>query len=37
VIDPDDCKGDEDFVEGCRQYGEDLDRAVDKALRSPNG
>jgi hypothetical protein len=37
VIDPDDCKGDEDFVEGCRQYGEDLDRAVDKALHLPNG
>jgi hypothetical protein len=37
MIDPDDCyhKGDEDFVEGCRQYGEDLDAAVEKALHPP--
>ena len=25
-------KGDEDFVEGCRQYGEDIDQAYLKAL-----
>jgi len=38
LIDPDDCyhKGDEEFVEGCRQYGEDLDAAVARALH-PSG
>jgi hypothetical protein len=30
----DDClgKGDEDFVEGCRQYGEDLDEAYEMEI-----
>ncbi|MFI4933026.1 MAG: hypothetical protein ACHP7N_00240 [Caulobacterales bacterium] len=34
LTDPDDCyhMGDEDFVEGCRQYGEDIDSLVKKAL-----
>ena len=29
LLRPDDClgKGDEDFVEGCRQYGEDIEEA----------
>ncbi|HEY2658357.1 MAG TPA: hypothetical protein VGI79_01450 [Caulobacteraceae bacterium] len=31
----DDClgKGDEDFVEGCRQYAEDIDEAYENGLR----
>jgi len=34
LIQADDCigAGDEDFVEGCRQYGEDIDDAYRRAL-----
>ena len=35
---PDSClgKGDEDFVEGCRQYGEDIEQAYEAAYDRGN-
>jgi hypothetical protein len=35
---PDNCngKGDEDFVEGCRQYGEDIEEAYKTAYENSN-
>jgi hypothetical protein len=34
LVRPNDCggKGDEDFVEGCRQYGEYIEAAIETAL-----
>ena len=35
IANPDGClgKGDEDFVEGCRQYGEDIEQAYQRFAR----
>ena len=35
LTDPDDCpvKGDEDFIDGCQQYGDDIEAAIKAARK----